>query len=344
MNALLYRGPWQLEESERPEPEPPVGREVVVRIRATGICGTDLGIVTGGYAAARPPVVLGHESAGEVVATGDAVESLRIGDRVAIDPTYFCGACRMCRTGRQNHCQRKSDTETGVSRDGTFAPLYKTEERFLYPLPDRLSFAAASLAEPLSCALTGVDQVRLRPDLRALILGAGPLGVLYAHALACRGLGGAVVEISAPRRGLAQAALPPHWHCRSSLEEAIESLSEDGEIDLAVDTTGLLAAEVLPRLARGGQLLTIGLRPTTCAVDMLRVADRSLSIVGSIDSLGTFAAAVDLLGRGLVPGDRIVTCQHPLEDYRIAFAELGCDLLARTVSAAAGAIKVVLLP
>ncbi len=343
MIALLYSGPWQLEPAERPEPSPPTGREVVVRIRATGICGTDLGIVSGGYAAARPPVVLGHESAGEVVAVGDAVTTLREGDRIAIDPTYFCGACRMCRTGRSNHCQQKADTETGVSRDGTFAPLYKTEERFLYRLPEQLSFAAASLAEPLSCALTGADQLRLRPDLRTLILGAGPLGLLYSHALACRGLGGEVVEVSAPRRELARGALAPSFRCVETIEAGLDNISDDGEIDLVVDTTSHLAGRVLPHLARGGQLLTIGLKPATCAVDMLRVADRSLSIVGSIDSLGTFAAAVDLLGRGIVPGDRIVTHRHPLAEYRDAFAELGCDLRTRT-SAAARALKVVLLP
>ncbi|HEY0017957.1 MAG TPA: alcohol dehydrogenase catalytic domain-containing protein [Longimicrobium sp.] len=345
MRGLVYEGPWKVGLAECPAPGAPTGGEVLVRIAATGICGTDLGIIMGACEA-KVPVVLGHESAGEVVAVGDRVRSLAPGTRVVIDPTFYCGFCPMCRTDRPNHCEHKGDTETGVSRDGTFAPYYKTEERFLYPLAPHVSFEAGSLVEPLSCALTGADRLRARPDMRTLIFGAGPLGILYSHALACRGLGGALVEVSAARRARAATVAAAGWRITGSAEEALEDAfgRPTAEVDVIVDTTGVMVEKGVGLLARGGQLLTIGLRRSPCTIDALRLAERSLSLIGSVDSLGTFASAMHLIESGRVPAERMVTHRFALDDYREAFLRLGCDLDQRTYSAGAEAMKVVLQP
>lgn len=344
MEALVYRGPWQISCEDKPAPGDPIHNEVLVRVRATGICGTDVGIASGQYAAVHN-IVLGHESSGEVVATGPDVSSLRPGQRVVIDPTYYCSLCRMCRTGRQNHCERKIGTETGVSRNGTFATYYKTEDRFLYPIADGIGFEAATLTEPLSCALTGVDQLRTRPDLRTVVLGAGPIGIVYAHALRSRSIGGALVEISAARRSLAGHVLPPEWSCANSIPEAAERVSPDtGMLDLVVDTTGVLGAESIPLLARGGQFLAVGLRQFACNLDMRRVADESLSIQGSIDSLGTFAAAAHLINTGAVPAEFIVTHTLALEEFIDGFALLGCNIRKQQRNNHAQALKTVLRP
>lgn len=345
MQGLVYEGPWRVGLADCQELDEPAGSEVLVRIEATGICGTDLGIVMGACDA-KVPVVLGHESAGEVVAVGERVESVAAGTRVVIDPTYYCGFCSMCRTDRPNHCERKGQTETGVSRDGTFARYYKTEERFLYPLAPHVSFAAGSLAEPLSCALTGADRLRTRPDMRTLIFGAGPLGILYSFALACKGLAGGLVEISAARRARTAAVIGQGWRLFGSVEEALEETfgRPAAELDVIVDTTGVMVERGLGLLARGGQLLTIGLRRSGCTVDTLRIAERSLSLIGSVDSLGTFASAMHLIAGGFVPAERMVTHRFALNDYREAFLCLGCDLDQRTYNARAEAIKVVLQP
>jgi threonine dehydrogenase-like Zn-dependent dehydrogenase len=336
MRALVYEGPWKISLQEWPEPPPPRGLQVLVEIRATGICGTDLGIISGRYSAVVP-VVLGHESAGVVVAVGEAVTSLAVGSRVAIDPTFFCGHCRMCRTGRQNHCQQKSSTETGVSRDGTFAPLYLTEERFLYEMEDHVAFEEAALTEPLSCVLTGVQQLRLRSDLRALVLGGGPIGILYAAALGLRGLAGGIVEVSAERRQLAEEALGGRWWTTASLDAAA-----GGEpFDLIVDTTGLLAEPALGGLARGGQLLLVGLRPGRANFNPGLIADRSLSILGSIDSLGTFSEAARLIATGGIPVRRIVTHVFALDEIFEALSWLGCDVPSRRLDNSAKALKAI---
>jgi threonine dehydrogenase-like Zn-dependent dehydrogenase len=343
MQSLVYRGAWQAAIEEKPDPQAPVRDEVLVRIRATGICGTDIGIVLGDYTA-NTGVTLGHESSGTVEAVGPEVRTVKPGDRVVIDPTFFCGMCHMCRTGRQNHCAQKSSTETGVSRDGTFAPYYTTAERFVYPLAAGISFEAGTLTEPLSCALTGVSQLRTRPDLRTLVLGGGPMGIVYTHALQTQGISGAVVEISRERLTLAERAVPAGWRGEASITEAVEAVSSDGQVDLVVDTTGVLSDVAIKLLARGGQFLAVGLRTFVAGIDMRRVADESLSIQGSIDSLGTFASAIHLINTDAIKAQSLVTHSLDLADFRDGFALLGCDIAKKSQRNEARAIKTVLRP
>ena len=344
MRGLVFRGSWNVAVESVPEPDAPKGTDVLVRVHATGICGTDIGIVSGAYAA-REPVILGHESAGEVVAVGEDVRDLTPGDRVVIDPTYYCGFCLMCRTDRQNHCERKVDTETGVSRDGTFAAYYTTEERFLHRFGSDLSYEEAALTEPLSCVLTGVAQLRLRHDLRTIVIGAGPIGILYAHGLSLSGIDGVLVEVADRRLALAQDAMPARWRTERTLAGALKAMRPcTGEADLIVDTTGAVTEECAAVLARRGQLLSVGLRAGTARIDMLHVADRSLTILGSIDSLGTFSSALRLIERRALPVDRIITDQMDLEHYAEAFRGVGCDIAARRRNNDARSLKTILRP
>lgn len=344
MRAFVYSGPWQVALEDYREPPTPRGSQVLVNVKATGICGTDLGIITGAYAA-KIPVVLGHESSGVVSAVGDHVTSFQPGDRVVIDPTFYCGFCEMCRTGRQNHCHQKHVTETGVSQDGTFAPFYLTEERFLYPLAAHLSFREAALTEPLSCVLTGVNQLRLFPGQRTLVIGAGPIGVLYASSLSLHGLSGTILEVSPWRRDKTSAILGDRWSVVGSLDEAIASFPRKEEIfDLVVDTTGRLIESLIPLLARGGQLLVVGLKDCQASFNPGDVANKSLSIIGSIDSLGTFSSACALITNGAIPAGEILSHSFPLEEITNALELLGCDVAKQQLSYDAQAMKVVIEP
>ena len=349
MSELVYKAPREVELRGSAQPEPHGPLDVVVSIEAVGICGTDLGIVSGTYPAARPPVVLGHEASGTVRGVGSAVTDLRPGDRVVIDPTYSCGHCRMCTTGRPNHCLRKEGTERGVSADGAFRPFYLAERRFIHRFSEQLDFAAAALTEPLSCALTGVAQVNPRTDASAAVIGAGPMGLLYSHALATRGVVGSLVEPSRARRELAEATMPARWRIVENLDRVVEQtphghVAELG-IDLIVDTSGRAVEPALQRLARGGQVLAVGLGGGAIAVDPGVFADESKRIVGSIDSLdGSFAAALDLIESGRLPANAIVSHTFALSEYRQAFGELGIDLRRRRRMAPGAALKVVLKP
>lgn len=342
MDALVYEGPWKVGLRSAAQPVPS-SSQALVRVHATGICGTDLGIISGAYPA-RPAVILGHEAAGTVVQVGEQVDDLAVGDRVVIDPTYACGACRMCRTGRGNHCLHKPSTEAGVSCDGAFAPYYCAEARSLHRLADSVGFDEAVLVEPLSCALTGVSRLRLRPDLIAVVIGGGPMGVLCAYALSIAGLQGAIVERSEHRRVATVGAVPSGFGVYESLAAAIAAVGWQGTCDVAVDTTGTQAQEALSVLAPGGQVLAMGLGRGQAIIDPAQMANRSISLIGSIDSLGTFAAAAHLVTCGRVPAPRILSASFPLADFKLALADLGCDLDRQVRGVPSQALKLVLHP
>ncbi|EPJ34553.1 putative D-xylulose reductase A [Streptomyces afghaniensis 772] len=209
MRALKYHGAWNVALEEVPDLRATGPDDVVVDIRFCGICGTDLGIVSGSYPIAVPGVTLGHEATGVVAECGPAVTNVKVGDRVVINPTPYCGQCRMCRTQRINHCVNKMGTESGVSYDGAFADRFLTTSRFVHVLPDHVSLQAAALTEPLSCVLSGVRKIQ-PPSMAAYtyVFGAGPLGLLYAWALSLKGLAPAVIETSPERLSFAQDRLP----------------------------------------------------------------------------------------------------------------------------------------
>jgi threonine dehydrogenase-like Zn-dependent dehydrogenase len=311
---------------------------VVVRIRATGICGTDIGIIRGDYFA-RQGVVIGHESAGEIVQLGRNVHSVSVGHRVVIDPTFHCGFCKMCRSDRPNHCKEKAMRESGVSCDGAFASYYITNERFVYKIADHVSFAEASLTEPLSCVLTGLNQLRLRADMDTVVVGAGPIGMLYCYALAARGIIGTIVEKSPARRSACHLLMPPGWSISSPDELKTFAL------DLAIDTSGHALGQLLAVMRRGGQVLVVGLTGATCELSPSTLADKSLSVIGSIDSIGTFGLANRMIETGVIPVGKLITHQLPLDRYEEAFLLLGVDFRKRSrLTDDVRAVKVVLTP
>ncbi|MFC1419301.1 zinc-dependent alcohol dehydrogenase [Streptacidiphilus cavernicola] len=341
MKALTYQGPWDLRITDVPDPAEPRRDDVVVKVHRVGICGTDLGIATGRYDA-EPGVVMGHEAVGEVVATGPDVQDLRPGTLVAVNPTYFCGACHLCATGRPNHCRRKLGTEAGVSADGLFAEYFSTTRRFVHPVTGGPGSRNTVLSEPLACVLTGVGRLSLSAQMHAAVLGAGPMGVLYAARLAQYGLRVTLVEQSAARADRVRAVGGRDWSLVRTLEQVPGA--EDGRLDVVVDTTGHLLEPAVARLSPGGQLLLVGLSGGTATVEPASIADNSLQILGSIDSLGTFADAVDLLETGTLPLNGTVTAEVPMADFATAFALLGVDLRSRRRTEPSDHLKVCLQP
>ncbi|MET9833434.1 alcohol dehydrogenase catalytic domain-containing protein [Streptomyces sp. NPDC006385] len=309
---------------------------VVVDVSYVGICGTDLGIVAGSYPIAVPGVTLGHEATGVVAECGPAVTGVKPGDRVVINPTPYCGTCRMCRTQRINHCVNKMGTESGVSYDGAFADRFLTTSEFVHVLPDHVSLQAAALTEPLSCVLSGVRKIQ-PPTMAAhtFIFGAGPLGLLYAWALSLKGLAPAVIETAPERLAFAHGRLPDGARAYASLDEARTGHFGDPEapLDVVVDTTSGLLEELYPLMACGGTFMSIGLKEKRFTIDGMHLADRSLSVIGSIDSLhGSFLEAFHLITSGRVPAERLVSHVVPLSDFRDGFATLGCDIATKSLT------------
>jgi L-iditol 2-dehydrogenase len=347
VKALKYRAPWDVALQDVPDLHVVGPDDVVVDVKFCGICGTDLGIVSGSYPVAVPGVTLGHEASGVIAEIGSAVDTVAVGDRVVINPTPYCGVCRMCRTGRINHCVNKDGTESGVSYDGAYATRYRTTSEFVHRLPDHITLQAAALTEPLSCVISGVRKIQ-PPSLAAYtyVFGAGPLGLLYAWALWLKGLTPVVVERSAARVEFANTCLPEGVRAYASLEEArIKGFNEaDAPLDVVVDTTSVLLEEIYPQLAHGGTFMSIGLKEKNFTIDGMHLADRSLSVIGSIDSLhGSFVEAFHLITSGRIPAERLVSHVVPLSTFQTGFAALGCDIPARAMTPIdAGSCKVLI--
>ena len=209
MKALKYQDTWNVAVSTVATLEPTTPDDVIVNISWCGICGTDTGIITGDYPVAVPGVTLGHEATGVVSAIGDKVANVKVGDKVVINPTYYCGKCHMCQTMRINHCINKMGTESGVSYDGCFAHQFKTTSAFVMKIPDGVSLQAATLTEPLSCALSGIRKIHnLSMLTKGIVIGAGPMGLLYTWGLFLRGIIVAVIETANARYDYARREIP----------------------------------------------------------------------------------------------------------------------------------------
>jgi threonine dehydrogenase-like Zn-dependent dehydrogenase len=322
MKAIVYNGPWNIRVEEKEEPAITQAEEVILEIRTTGICGTDLSIVSGEYSA-RQQVIIGHESAGIVVAKGSSVDNFNIGDRVIIDPTYYCGYCANCRRGLRNHCYMKAGTEAGVSIDGTFTKYYKTTRNFIYPLMDDVPFEEGALSEPLSCVLTAIKKLEVTPFLRTAILGGGPIGLLFYMALMQHGIvEGSIYESSPNRIRLIEQSnvLSARWQLLPSF------IPQKNQYDLIIDTTGSLLEKSMQAITEGGKIALIGLRNNRQTINPREIADRSISIVGSIDSMDTFQHAVALINSRRLGLDKIITKAYSLDDFPQALSDLGCHL------------------
>ncbi len=307
MKALVYRGAGDVRLEARPEPVAG-GGEVVVRPLLTGLCGTDRAIVAGRYAA-RPGTVLGHESVGVVAAVGPGVERVARGDRVAINPTGFCGRCDTCRAGRTNRCAEKPLREVGISRDGALSEAVAVPAALVARLDPALPDRRAVFVEPLACALNGLRAGGLRDDDRVLVLGGGPLGLLLALAAARTARSVRVAERDPYRRALGEQVVPP--------------APGDGPPTLVADTTGRGLTAALAEVADGGRVLLMGCDDSaTATVRPFELTARGISVVGACDyDAALFGEALDV-ARSL-PCDRLLTHVLPLDRYAEALDLLG---------------------
>ncbi|NKF07338.1 alcohol dehydrogenase catalytic domain-containing protein [Clostridium gasigenes] len=336
MRALKYNGTWDVSLEQVEDLHVINPNDVVIDIKYCGICGTDVGIISGAYPVAVKGVTLGHEAAGIIAEIGKDVTNVKVGDRVAINPTYYCGKCRMCETLRINHCENKIGTESGVSYDGTYADRYRTTSDFVYKIPDNVSMKAITLTEPLSCVITGVRKIQPSSmSLYTFVFGAGTMGILYTWALSLKGLVPVVIETSKARLEYAKNCLPEGVKIYSSLEEARINYFNDEKapLDIVVDTTSGLLETLYPQMSCDGIYMSIGLKDKYTKINVRELADKSLSIIGSIDSLhGSFLEAFHLITKNVIPAEKLVSHVIPLENYKEAFSILGCDIDSKSMT------------
>jgi 2-desacetyl-2-hydroxyethyl bacteriochlorophyllide A dehydrogenase len=318
MRAIVLDQPGSFRVADVPDPTPRA-REVLVRVDCCGICGTDLHILDGEFPPTPYPITPGHEFAGQIVACGPDVEpDLAEGDRVAVDPSLYCGWCRRCRAGRDNLCENWA--AIGDTKNGAFAEYVAVPAVNAHKLPDHIDGQYGAMAEPLACAVHGLR--RLGPVIGepVVVIGAGTMGLLLLQLLLRAGAGPvAVVDRITSRLGVARKLGAAHT--ATSAEEL-----DGARFNIAVDATGVPAAieSAIGLLDRGGQLLVFGVSPAeaTISVSPFRVYNDELTIVGSMAILRSFATAVELLASGEVDPGPLLGEPLPLEGYGEAISQV----------------------
>lgn len=298
MRAARYHEahrPLVVEDVATPQPGPD---EVRVRVRASGVCGTELHFTDGLYAPADPPTTLGHEVAGEIDAVGTAVSDVSVGDRVVVNYLLFCGRCRWCHRGQQHRCDDPRGLFAFVS-DGGFAEHVVVPATCVVALPDQIDFADAA---PLCCAgataVHATGLARVEPGDMVVVVGAGGVGLALVQVAVDRGARVIAVSRSNDKR---RAAVELGAEQAVSPVEAQDTVSAFGGADVVFETVG--SAGTLPAalglLGRGGRLMLVGYSEATLEIEPLALVVQEQSVLTSVGSTpADLAAAVDLAARG----------------------------------------------
>lgn len=321
--AVLY-GPRSIEIEERDVGEVG-GDDVLVSVKACGICPTDLRKYTGMSTSAKFPLVLGHEPAGDVLAVGPNVQSVGDGDRVCVIPWWPCGRCATCRLGRFVQCPNLASiagsVESSVMVDGAFSEYVRVPERALIRIGQEVSYEAATFGDPLTAALNSIERCHIPMGSDVVIVGAGPLGMMHVQLAKLQGARIIVSDMMADRRNMA-LVLGAHEVVDPVQADPVEAVHEltDGEGAAAVIVTvGNKDAEeqAVGMLADNGVLILFaGTYPaTTIAVDPNDVHYTQKVITGAFaGSPEQFVRAVKLITMGLVDVEALITHRLPLDD------------------------------
>ncbi len=320
MRQLVYLGPRRMELQEAPEPEPGPG-EVVFATEAAAICGSDLHGFREASSRRVPPLVMGHEAVGRIVAVGEGVDPSLVGVRVVLRPLLACGTCEPCLERRPNLC--RAGRLVGRDLTGAFAERFVVPERAAVPIPEHVPAELATLTEPLANAVhvTG-RSVREGDDV--LVIGAGPIGALMARAAVDRGARRVLATDPVPARlelVRAQGATPVS---DADPAEAVLAATEGRGVDLVIDAAGFDATWALgPRVVRpGGRIEVVGLGSPTATVDAYAVIGKEITIAGSFAwTEEDFDRALVLVAAGAIDATGWFTTV-PLAEGQRAFEEL----------------------
>ncbi len=319
MQSLVYTQPNEVQLQDRPEPVLADG-EVVLRIEAAGICGSDMHAYHGHDPRRKPGLVLGHEFAATVLES--ATPLWQVGQRVTGNPLITCGRCDYCLQGRDNLCADR--TMVGMSRPGAFAQRMAIPGRCLIALPDSLGSVSGALTEPAATALHAINLsmralVRPMPECRVLVIGGGAIGMLSALLLRHYGVDRLqVAEVNDLRR----ASLERHADC-TTFDPRQQTPPESG-FHFVIDAVGSAVTRnlALAAIAPGGVVMHIGLQDWASEIDMRKLTLAEITLLGTYTySMADLRATVDALARGTF-GDLSWVERRPLADGAQAFDDL----------------------
>ncbi len=317
MRAAVQTGIGRIEIVEKPTPQPGRG-QVLVRLRAIGICGSDVHYFVDGRigdAVVEYPFILGHEPAGEVAALGAGVTGLAVGQRVALEPALSCGHCHSCKIGRPNCCPNVRFLGTPPI-DGTFEEYHLYAPEQCVPIPDSVSFEAAATLEPMAVGIHAVNMAPLKMGDRIAIMGCGPIGIVTM--MAARAAGASFIAMTDPIAARREAAkrFGADLVLDPSDGKAVETITATGPIDIAFEAVGEQAAidDATLCVRPAGTCVIIGIP----AVDRIslwvhNVRRKELNIIMARRSNQALEPTIRLMATGQIDPERIVTHRFPLE-------------------------------
>lgn len=333
MKAALLYGPRDIRLAEVAKPEPGPG-EVVIRVRATGICGSDLHTYTGDRSVDYP-MILGHEFAGDVVAVGEGVSGIAPGNRVTAEPNFSCGECIYCREGLVNLCVNR--VGMAINWPGTLAEYAKVPARFVWPVPDSMSYRQGALVEPLMVGVHAVRRGRVRVGDAVAVMGCGAIGLLTVAAAKVAGARVFAVDIvpeklEMARRLGAEAAFSGR---DPDVVAQIRALTPAGQGPLVVFETAGVAATVqqaLDLVRAGGRVVLVGLSTRPAQVVPMAVARREVEILGSfIYYAGEFGVGIRLIAEGVVDAEALIGLTVGLDETEAAFKAVESGAVAKAI-------------
>lgn len=343
MKAMLLSRYRQLEITDLPTPIPGPG-ELLIRVAACGICGSDVHGYDGSSGRRIPPIVMGHEAAGRVAAIGAQVTGWREGDRVTFDSTISCGSCPYCARGEINLCDRRQvlGVSCGDYRcDGAFAEYVIVPQRIAYKLPDALSFSEAAMLEAVAVAVHAVSLSPIISGTQALVLGAGMIGLLCLQALRAAGCSTVfIADVDPSRLTLAKQVGATETLHATGDELVAEIFKRTGGagVSLAVEAVGIdpTVRAAVNSVRKGGAVTLVGNITPEVTLPLQKVVTRQIRIQGSCASAGEYPQAIQLLTSGAINVKPLISAVAPLE--------AGPQWFERLYAREPNLIKVVLTP
>lgn len=319
MKSAVFYGKHDLRVEQSPMPQAGAG-EVLIQVKACGVCGTDVHIFEGdkGAADTHPPCILGHEFAGVVAAVGEGVSDVAVGDRVCVDPNDTCGSCEFCKSGVNHFCQRM--TGIGTTVNGGFAEYVAVRAKQVYHLADGTSYEQGAMAEPVACCLHGIDMCDIHPGDTALVIGGGMIGLIMLQL--AKLAGAARVILSEPAAAKREMAL--RLGADAVIDPAAEEVSSAlarlgaGQVRCVIECAGLPAtmAQAISLVGKKGTVMMFGLtKPDdTIPLKPFEVFQKEITLRASYINPYTQGRAVALINTGKVDVSSMVLPPIGLEE------------------------------
>jgi len=321
MKALLLTEYKKLELTDFPVPE--IGpEELLVRVKACGICGSDVHGFDGSTGRRIPPLIMGHEAAGVVARAGADVSNFREGDRVTFDSMISCGKCYFCRRGAINLCDNRRILGVSIAeyrRHGAFAEYVAVPQHITFRLSDSVPFEHAAMIEPVSVAVHGVNLTPLALGDSAVVIGTGMVGLLVVQALRAAGCGTVIAvdiedsKLDLARRLGADAGLNA---TRCDVPEEVRKRTQGRGADVALEVVGATKPieTAIASVRKGGVVTLVGNITPRIELPLQSVVTRQIRLIGSCASSGEYPACIDLLARGAIQVEPLISARAPLEE------------------------------